>query len=89
MKDRLRILLADDHTIVRQGLAKVLEAEPGFRVVGEARDGREAISQVEQFKPDIVIMDITMPMLKRNRGHQANQEGQPQYKNHHPLHAFP
>ena len=59
----ISILLADDHTIVRQGLAKVLEAEPGFRVVGEARDGREAISQVEQIKPDIVIMDITMPML--------------------------
>ena len=59
----ITILLADDHTIVRQGLAKVLEAEPGFSVVGEARDGREAISQVEQFKPDIVIMDITMPML--------------------------
>ena len=59
----ITILLADDHTIVRQGLAKVLEAEPGFSVVGEARDGREAISQVEQIKPDIVIMDITMPML--------------------------
>ena len=57
------ILLADDHTIVRQGLAKVLEAETGFNIVGEARDGREAIAQVEQLKPDVVIMDITMPML--------------------------
>jgi two-component system response regulator NreC len=60
---QVTILLADDHTIVRQGLKKVLEAEPGFRVVGEASDGREAISQVELLKPDIVIMDITMPML--------------------------
>lgn len=59
----ISILLADDHTIVRQGLAKVLEAEAGFSVVGEARDGREAISQVEQLKPDVVLMDITMPML--------------------------
>jgi DNA-binding NarL/FixJ family response regulator len=59
----ISILLVDDHTIVRQGLAKVLEAEPGFRVVGEARDGREAISQVEQIKPDVVIMDIAMPLL--------------------------
>lgn len=57
------ILLADDHTIVRQGLAKVLEAETGFNIAGEARDGREAITQVEQLKPDVVIMDITMPML--------------------------
>lgn len=57
------ILLADDHTIVRQGLAKVLEAESGFSVVGEARDGREAITQVEQLKPDVVLMDITMPLL--------------------------
>lgn len=59
----ITILLADDHTIVRQGLARVLEAESEFRVVGEARDGREAINRVEQLKPDIVIMDITMPLL--------------------------
>jgi len=59
----ISILLVDDHTIVRQGLAKVLEAESGFSVIGEARDGREAISQVEQLKPDVVLMDITMPML--------------------------
>lgn len=59
----IRILLVDDHTIVRQGLAKVLEAEEGFSVVGEARDGREAVSRVEQLKPDVVVMDITMPML--------------------------
>jgi DNA-binding NarL/FixJ family response regulator len=64
MSDRqLTILLADDHTIVRQGLAKVLEGEPGFLVIGEARDGREAVALVEQHKPDIVIMDITMPLL--------------------------
>ena len=64
MSDReLTILLADDHTIVRQGLAKVLEGEPGFQVIGEARDGRQAVALVEQHKPDIVIMDITMPLL--------------------------
>ncbi len=59
----VRILLADDHTIVRQGLAKVLEGEPNFRVVGEARDGREAVSKAEQLKPDVVLMDISMPIL--------------------------
>jgi two-component system, NarL family, response regulator NreC len=59
----ITILLADDHTIVRQGLAKLLEGESRFRVVGEACDGREAISKVEQLKPDVVIMDIAMPLL--------------------------
>jgi DNA-binding NarL/FixJ family response regulator len=63
MDRTITILLADDHTIVRQGLAKVLEAEPGFQVVGEARDGREAVSRVEQLEPDVVIMDISMPLL--------------------------
>lgn len=57
------ILLADDHTIIRQGLGKLLEGEPNLKVVGEARDGREAVSKVEQLKPDIVLMDISMPLL--------------------------
>jgi two-component system response regulator NreC len=63
MNRPVTVMLADDHTIVRQGLAKVLEAEPGVCVVGEARDGREAVSRVEQLNPDIVIMDIAMPLL--------------------------
>jgi len=60
---RIRIFLADDHTIVRQGLAKLLEAEPGFEVIGEAEDGREAVNSVQKLSPDVVIMDIAMPML--------------------------
>ena len=64
MTDRgITIILADDHTIVRQGLAKLLEGEPGFNVVGEAENGREAVGKVEELKPDVVIMDISMPML--------------------------
>ncbi|UCF91113.1 MAG: response regulator transcription factor [Desulfobacterales bacterium] len=57
------IVLADDHTIVRQGLAKLLEGEPHFKIVGEAENGREAVSQVEALRPDIVLMDIAMPLL--------------------------
>ena len=57
------IILADDHTIVRQGLAKLLEGESGFNVIGEAENGREAVSKVEELRPDVVIMDISMPML--------------------------
>ena len=64
MTDRaIKILLADDHTIVRQGLAKLLEAEPNLEVVGEAEDGRQAVHQAQKLKPDIVIMDIAMPLL--------------------------
>jgi len=59
----IKIFLADDHTIVRQGLAKLLEAEPGFEVIGEAEDGREAVNRVQTMLPDVVIMDIAMPML--------------------------
>ena len=59
----IKIFLADDHTIVRQGLAKLLEAEPGFEVIGEAEDGREAVNRVQKMLPDVVIMDIAMPML--------------------------
>ena len=64
MSDKtITIFLADDHTIVRQGLAKLLEGEPNLRVVGEAENGREAVVKVEKLKPDIVLMDIAMPML--------------------------
>jgi len=59
----ITVVLADDHTIVRQGLAKLLEGESNLRVVGEAENGREAVAKVEELKPDIVIMDIAMPML--------------------------
>lgn len=60
---RLRILLADDHTIVRQGLRKVLEERPEWEVVAEAADGREAVRLAEQHRPDIAIMDVAMPLL--------------------------
>jgi two-component system response regulator NreC len=57
------VLLAEDHTIVRKGLRSLLDGQPGIRVVGEAEDGREALAQVERLKPDIVLMDISMPLL--------------------------
>jgi two-component system, NarL family, response regulator NreC len=59
----LRILLADDHTVVRQGLRRVLEEHPDWHVVAEASDGREAVRQAEEHKPDIAILDIAMPLL--------------------------
>ena len=59
----LRILLADDHTVVRQGLRKVLEERPEWAVVAEAGDGRAAVRLAEQFKPDVSILDVAMPLL--------------------------
>lgn len=58
-----RIILADDHTIVRAGIRAVLEKFPGVQVVGEANDGREVLELVKQHQPDVVLMDITMPGL--------------------------
>ena len=59
----LRILLADDHEIVRRGLRAVLEAEPDWEVMDEATNGLEAVEKAEQCKPDVVLMDISMPEL--------------------------
>lgn len=59
----LRVLLADDHGVVRKGLRFLLERQPDIEIAGEASDGREAVRLAETADPDIVIMDIAMPML--------------------------
>jgi len=59
----IRILLADDHAILRQGLRKMLEEEPGFSVIGEASDGFDTIEKVRELKPDILVVDLVMPRL--------------------------
>ena len=60
---RVRILLGDDHTLVRQGFRKILEERPEWQVVGEASDGRDAIRQAAQVDPDVAVLDIGMPLL--------------------------
>ncbi len=57
----VRILLADDHPIFRDGLRRLLETEPGFRVVGEASDGAEAVVMAKKLKPDLLLLDLAMP----------------------------
>src|SRR5262249_17220728 len=59
----VRIVLADDHVLVREGLKRILEAQPGWDVVGEAADGREAVRLVLDLKPDLAILDLAMPQL--------------------------
>ncbi len=60
---KIRVLLADDHAVVRKGLRFLLEKHPGMEVVGEASDGREAVRLAEELKPSVVVMDIGMPQL--------------------------
>jgi len=60
---KIRILIADDHAVVRDGTRQILEQEQDFEVVGEAGDGEEAIKRVTILKPDVVLMDISMPKL--------------------------
>lgn len=57
----VRVLIADDHPIVRKGMRSVLENEPGFKVVGEAEDGTQALEAVENLRPDVLIVDMMMP----------------------------
>jgi DNA-binding NarL/FixJ family response regulator len=59
----LRLLVADDHEIVRKGLRTLLEAQPGWQVTAEAADGREAVEKAKQIKPDVTVLDIGMPSL--------------------------
>ena len=61
--ERIRILLADDHDILRDGLRALFEAVDDIEIVGEARTGREAVEQAERLEPDVVLMDISMPEL--------------------------
>ena len=63
MHNPVRILIADDHTILRQGLARLLEEMPDLKVIGQAVDGRMAIEKALSLKPDIIIMDIAMPLM--------------------------
>lgn len=63
MKKKVRILIADDHEIVRRGMRPLIESEWGWEICGEARDGREALTMAEQLKPDVVVLDVAMPEI--------------------------
>jgi two-component system, NarL family, response regulator NreC len=65
---KTRVLLADDHTVVRRGFGMIISSQPDLEVVGEAKNGREAVEQAEQLQPDVVVMDISMPELNGIEG---------------------
>jgi two-component system response regulator NreC len=74
----IRILLADDHTVMRRGLRLLLESQPGFSVVAEASDGREAVERAESSQPDVVVLDIAMPNLNGIEAAQRISSASPQ-----------
>lgn len=59
----VKILIADDHEIVRQGIRRVLEVKPDWEVCGEAANGQEAVRMAQELTPDVIIMDVTMPVM--------------------------
>ena len=61
MSNEIRIVIADDHPIMRQGLRQIIETEPNLKVVGEAGNGTEALAMIEQLRPDVAILDVDMP----------------------------
>jgi len=60
---KLRILIADDHEVVRRGLSTLLQSHEGWEICGEATDGRDAVAKAKQLKPDVVVLDVGMPVL--------------------------
>jgi len=63
MSQKVRIVIAEDHTILREGLRSLLSANANFEIVGEAGDGREAVRHVEKYKPDLILTDLSMPRM--------------------------
>jgi two-component system response regulator NreC len=77
MNKKIRILLADDHTVVRQGFRFILSAQPDMEVVAEAANGRDAVGECSRLKPDVAVMDVSMPELNGIEATRRLQEVSP------------
>src|SRR5262245_2524960 len=78
MSEKIRVLICDDHTLFREGIKAILSQEPSIEIVGEATDGREAVTRAQRLNPDVILMDISMPDLTgfeaTRRIHQSNRK---------------
>ena len=63
MSKTIQIIIADDHSIVRKGIRALLATEPDIQVIGEAADGKEAVTMAQQLRPDVILMDLVMPKM--------------------------
>lgn len=78
MNQPIKILIADDHPLMRQGLSTLLDADPGFQIVGGAKNGAEAVEKASELKPTVIVMDLAMPVMDgveaTRRIHEANPD---------------
>lgn len=78
--EKTRILLAEDHAILREGIRSLLESVPNIEIVGEAEDGREAVAQARQLQPDIIVIDLSMPYLNGTEAIRQIKQRDPQIR---------
>jgi DNA-binding NarL/FixJ family response regulator len=78
--EKTRILLAEDHAILREGIRSLLESVPDIEIVGEAEDGREAVAQARQLQPDIIVIDLSMPYLNGTEAIRQIKQRDPQIR---------
>ena len=77
--EKIKVLIADDHRVVREGLAAILKTKEDIHVVGEAQDGAEAVEKTKTLMPDVILMDVQYAAHGRRRSHAADQAGIPSY----------
>ena len=80
MKEKIKVLIADDHEIMRMGLASLFETDPSLEVIGEAADGNEAIRKTRKLHPDVVVMDLMMPVKDGSEATREIKDSLPETK---------
>ena len=80
MKQSIKVLIADDHPLMRQGLATLLDADPSLQIVGDAKNGADAVEKATELKPDVIVMDLSMPVMDGVEATRLIREANPETK---------